>query len=1448
MQEDTLKQFLPATKRWFRKTFGEPTKIQKEAWPAIADGRHVLVSAPTGTGKTLSAFLVFIDQLGGLAGRGELKDELYVIYVSPLKSLAGDIRENLRKPLEGIEAEALEENRFRPESEEPGEGTPGGGPGKQSIGQIQAAIRTGDTPQKERQRMVKHPPHILIITPESLYLMLTSKSGRQVLKTARAIILDELHALIDTKRGAHLMLSVARLDKLCRRRLQRIGLSATIEPLELAAAYLSPEPAVICAPSMDKQVEIQVVGTAPAVGRRKDPVWEELGMAVYRQCLSCKSVIAFSEGRRYVEKLAYYVNLLGGDGFARVHHGSLSKEQRDEVERDLREGRLRLLCATSSMELGIDVGDVERVLQVGCPRTISSTMQRLGRAGHNPGRVSVMYMYPRTAPEAVYCGMTAQVARHGGVERANPPRMCLDVLAQHLVSMASGESYSIADVMEVLERSYPFYQVTRKDVEDVLAMLAGDYEHSREIPARPRILYDRIHGRVAGDVYSRMLATVAGGTIPDKGMYAAKTEDGVKLGELDEEFVYESRIGDRFMLGSFGWRVVRQDKDSVIVTQAPAEGARLPFWKGETKGRDLRTSLAFGRIFGELEKACRDGELEKALGKLGLDESASSNASGFIQRQIQATEGLPDDRTIVVEHFKDSTGSHQVMVHALFGRRVNGPLSLVLRHMIRNTMGLDVGSVDEEDGFLLYPYGREQLPEGLLFQINPDQVRPVLEAILPDTPLFGMTFRYNAARALMMGMKRGGRQPLWMQRLKSTEMLSSLMDQPDHPLIRETKRECLEHQWDISGVMEILAKIRSGLITVREIWLDVPSPMSLPFQWQAEAEEMYEYSPVTPKIRQTVQEDLKKALLKPTAEELSRGWTRKKMPENEEELHSLLMMEGDLEAGELDIPAEWLDTLARQGLACYVEPGIWIAAEHEDEYMRALRQQDEEAGMHIIRRMLYYRGGRTAGDVRERYFLSEKMTEELLDKLCRCKHAVEDQGVYYHEKLYERAREGHIRSLRSHAVTQPASHYAALMASRAVVHSTSEEQLREAMERGCRKPCPVRFWENVYFARRVERYGGSYLDRLLAQGDYFWRMSPEGTLCFCSYEDIDWEADVGAQAAGFEGDVIEGEVIKRDVFKENAFKEDAFKEDEPKVGELKGDELLMYRELKRRGASFLKFLTKIPKEGSAQEVLLSLAEKGLVCADSFVPVRQWQNQDKVRKAAVRQRVNTRVMALSAGRWDIVRPVKKYGPEEWLELFLDENMILCRETFKKSIQAVSDSPYALTGEDGKKWDWSWAQALEILRVWEYTGRIRRGYFVEGMSGAQFVRSEDYDAVTGALREPDDHVVWLNGTDPALVWGKVLEFPEKCGFLAVAGTAVALKAGNLAAVMERQGRVLRIYDVNDMKEVMAEFVRAFKQGAIYPEQKRLVLKEYPAEAAEALQHAGYMREMKDYVVYK
>ena len=502
--------FDPITIRWFERAIGTPTKVQEEAWPVIAAGQNTLVSAPTGTGKTLSSFLVYIDRLMVQARKGTLKNQLQLIYISPLKSLAGDIRENLRRPLDGIKDEEEKSSI-----------------GKKKSPELNIMIRTGDTPQSERRKMLRTPPHILITTPESLYLMLTAKASQAVLKTAKWIIIDELHAIIDSKRGAHLMLSLARLDKLCGKPLQRIGLSATVRPLEVAAQYLSPESATIIAPQMHKEVRLDITSPLPPVGVvRKDSVWQEIASSVYTHCKESRSVIAFVEGRAYAERLAYYVNQLGGEGFARTHHGSLSKEQRFQVENDLRSGKLRLLCATSSMELGIDVGDIDQVFQVGCPRSISSTMQRLGRAGHNPNRTSVMYIFTRNPAEGLYSGLTAEVVRRGGIEYSRPPRLCLDVLAQHLVSMASGDGYTVDEVMEILPRAYPFKDVTKEDVKELLCMLAGDYEHRRDIPVRPRILYDRIHERVEGDPYSRMLAVSAGGTIPDKGMYSVKTENG----------------------------------------------------------------------------------------------------------------------------------------------------------------------------------------------------------------------------------------------------------------------------------------------------------------------------------------------------------------------------------------------------------------------------------------------------------------------------------------------------------------------------------------------------------------------------------------------------------------------------------------------------------------------------------------------------------------------------------------------------------------------------------------------------------------------------------------------------------------------------------------------------------------------------------------------------------
>ena len=1171
--KNVLTIFEEKTADWFRHTLGEPTPVQKEAWPLIAAGEHVLVSAPTGTGKTLSAFLVFLDQMNRQAQDGMLEHQLQVIYVSPLKSLAADIRENLKKPLEGMQADRY----------------------------ITVGIRTGDTPQKDRQRMVRKPPHILIITPESLYLMLTSKTGQNVLATAKAVILDELHALIDTKRGAHLMLSLARLDKLCKRPLQRIGLSATIEPLKLAAEYLAPEGAKIAAPDMKKQVRLEILSPYVDVtkGRRKDPVWEELGALVYKYCQGSRSVIAFVEGRRYAEKLAYYVNLLGGEGFACVHHGSLSKEQRMETELALRDGKLRLLCATSSMELGIDVGEIDQVLQVGCPRTVSGTMQRLGRAGHNPGRVSVMYLFPRTAPECISCGMTAQLAREGGVEHLHPPRECLDVLAQHLVSMAAYRSYELDEVMEILPRAWPFRMVTKEDVKAVLGMLAGDYEHAQDIPVRPRVLYDRIHEKVEGDGYSRMLAVSAGGTIPDKGLYDVRTEAGVKLGEVDEEFVYESQKGDRFILGSFAWKVVNISRDTVTVVQAPVEGARLPFWKGELKGRDKRTGEAFGRMFHELQDAHEDGKLADALERLGLDESAVKLSAGYIERQIKAAGSLADDRTILVEHFRDASGNCQLMFHSVFGRRINAPLAILAAHTVRKQLGIETGSVDEEDGFLLYAYGEQNLPEGVLDMLEPETCIRSLEILLPETSVFNMAFRYNSGRALMMGVKKNGRQPLWMQRLKSAQMLEKVVREQEHPLIRETRRECMDDLWDCEGLCQLLSDIRAGVVEVREIYTDIPSPMSLPLQWAQEAAVMYDYAPTPGGIHAAVQDALKeqaaqgKKLLRPGKEELS--WVQDehdKLPQDQQQLHSLLMIQGDIAAGEWDIPASWLEELAQEGRVVYLEQGLWIAVEQEEEYMRALGEapvdkiQDTESGlesvrkarMHIVRRMLRYRGAADAEQTADRYGWNTELAQEILQALCTQKEAVMQDGMYYHAVLYQRARVRTLKRRREEVKTCAPEAYAALLLGKMSSSAPAKECLEQTLKCYAGVVLGAALWETVVLPARVKNYRESMLDAFLAEGAMYWHMDEKGGLCFRSQEDVDWEADLISEL--------------------------------PKLGD---KEQLVYETLLKRGASFLQPLNRLLAGESAHEILLSLMKKGFVCADSFVPVRQWIEMGKEKR-------------------------------------------------------------------------------------------------------------------------------------------------------------------------------------------------------------------------------------------
>ena len=1370
---DIWELFDTKTEQWFTENLGEPTAVQKQAWPAIAGKNHTLVSAPTGTGKTLSAFLIFLDRLCGRAREGKLPRQLQLIYISPLKSLAADIRENLERPLAGIGGDVRD--------------------------QITIAVRTGDTPQKGRQQMLRRPPHILITTPESLYLMLTGKKSCRMLATAEAVILDELHVMIDTKRGAHLMLSLARLDALCGRPCQRIGLSATMEPLETAARYLAPEPVILAAPKMNKRMELQVLG--PYAGKRKqrkETVWEELAALVYQYCLDSRSVLAFVEGRRYAEKLAYHVNRLGGEGFAAVHHGSLSAKQRQETEEALRDGRLRLLCATSSMELGIDVGQIDRVIQVGCPGTVSGTLQRLGRAGHNPDRVSSMLLFPRTAGECLTCAMTAVLAAQGRVERLGPPTDCLDVLAQHLVSMACVEPYSIDDVMELLKRAWPFRQLTREDVHSVLAMLAGDYEHEQDLPVRSRILYDRIHGRVEGDGYSRLLAVSAGGTIPDKGLYAVKTETGETVGEVDEEFVYETRKGDRFLLGTFAWQVLSIDRNTVTVTRTAREGAKLPFWKGEIRGRDRLTGEAFGRILQRLQLAYEENTLYPALRDMGMDEPAARLTQGYLTRQIQTLGGLANHRTIYAEHFHDRSGNSQIMIHSVFGRRINAPLGLLLAREASERLNRNVGSVDAEDGILLYSYGEGELPEGLLQRMDPETCRERLAAMLPATPLFNMAFRYNSGRALMMGVRKNGRQPLWIQRLRGAQMLDQVVRYDSHPLIRETRHECMEELWDADGLVKLLASIRDGLVSVREVYTRVASPMSLPLQWEQEAAVMYDYSPTPDGVREAVSEAVKRqrelpAGLQPDWHKLEEAGKRSRLPESPAGLHALLMAEGDLAAGELAIPADWLEILSDEGRVCYLEQGLWIAAEQEEEYGRALCCGLEEDRLKILRRMLRCRGACDARAAAARYGWEEEETARLLETLRQRGEAVWQEGLFYHRDLYRMAVWRTLHARREEIQTCPGENYAALMAAKTVREDAPAEQVRQILQSMTGRLCPAGFWEGVLLTGRIRGYRESMLDQLLAEGTLFWHMQGK-ELRFDLREEVDWDAPV-----------------------------------EEYSGELTEEERIVYEALLQRGASFAAPLNRLLAGGSAYEPLLSLMEKGLVCADSFVPVRQWLAREKTAKSSARVRAGLRVKALQSGRWEAVRPLKSTDEQKQLDRCMSRCLVMSRQT-------------------ADYWGLNWQEALKTLRIWEYTGQVRRGYFVEGLSGIQFIKKEDFDRVTRLLEKPEKKLLWLNAADPDQIRGKILAHREGEGFLNVPGTAVALYAGLPAVILERQGRILRIIRQDQAEEALRQLVVRFREGTLFAVQKRLVVKDYPPEAEKLLSGAGFIREMQDYVLYR
>ncbi|MGW1726548.1 ATP-dependent helicase [Streptomyces sp. NPDC002306] len=888
-----LDGFSPATRGWFTGAFSAPTAAQSGAWQAIREGSDVLVVAPTGSGKTLAAFLAALDQLASAPPPADPRKRCRVLYISPLKALAVDVERNLRSPLTGIRQESVRLGLPEPE--------------------VKVGIRSGDTPPAERRALATRPPDILITTPESLFLMLTS-STRDALTGIETVILDEVHAVAGTKRGAHLALSLERLDEILPKPARRIGLSATVRPVDEIARYLSPRRKVeIVQPKSGKEFDLSVVvpvedlgelGGSPVAdgseGAERPSIWPHVEERIADLVQAHRSTIVFANSRRLAERLCNRLNeiayeratgepldehhspaeLMGGSGaaqgappvLARAHHGSVSKEQRSLVEEDLKAGRLPAVVATSSLELGIDMGAVDLVIQVESPPSVASGLQRVGRAGHQVGAVSTGVVFPKYRGDLVQAAVVTERMRVGAIESLRVPANPLDVLAQQVVAMTAMDTWQVDDLLTAVRRAAPFASLPESAFTAVLDMLAGRYPSDAFAELRPRVVWDRIAGTVTGRPGAQRLAVTSGGTIPDRGLFGVflvgsdPKKGGGRVGELDEEMVYESRVGDVFTLGTSSWRIEDITRDRVLVSPAPGVPGRLPFWKGDQLGRPLELGRALGAFLREVGSLPKEDARLRLL-TAGLDAWAADNVLSYLAEQREACGHVPDDRTIVVERFRDELGDWRVVVHSPFGAQVHAPWALALGARLSERYGMDAQVMHADDGIVLrlpdadlmgldlldqtpmkagapshLAADADQAPVGAADVVfDKGEVDQVVTDQVGGSALFASRFRECAARALLLPRRSPGkRTPLWQQRQRAAQLLQVASEFGSFPIVLEAVRECLQDVFDVPGLVELMGDLESRKVRMVEVTTPEPSPFARSLLFGYVAQFLYE--------------------------------------------------------------------------------------------------------------------------------------------------------------------------------------------------------------------------------------------------------------------------------------------------------------------------------------------------------------------------------------------------------------------------------------------------------------------------------------------------------------------------------------------------------------------------------------------------------------------------------
>jgi ATP-dependent helicase Lhr and Lhr-like helicase len=1361
---DPLAPFGPETRAWFEGAFAEPTPAQRLGWPAIATGGHTLIQAPTGSGKTLAAFLYGIDRLGAEAGEG-----LRLLYVSPLKALNYDIERNLRGPLAGIRSP------------------------------LRVGVRTGDTPQKERAAMLKDPPDVLITTPESLYLLLTSRA-RETLRGVRTLVLDEVHAVAGTKRGAHLALSVERLERLVDEPFQRIGLSATQRPLEEIGRFVSgARPIQLVDAGVAKRLDLRVVVPVDdmrepagrgsrevrpasedlvATGSEGSPqsIWPSVYPEILRLVQEHRSTIVFVNNRRLAERLALRLNELAQREIARAHHGSLAREQRVEIEELLKAGEIPCLVATSSLELGIDMGAVDLVVQVESPKSVARGLQRVGRAGHELHAVSKGRIFPKFRADLLESAVVAERMQHGAIEETVIPRNPLDVLAQQIVAIAAEEEISVDELHETVRGAYPFASLSREQLENVLDMLAGRYPSDEFAELRPRIVWDRTAGVIRGRGGARRLAVTNGGTIPDRGLFGVHLVDGGgRVGELDEEMVYEARAGQTFLLGASTWRIEEITRDRVLVSPAPGVPGAVPFWKGEGVGRPYELGAAIGKASRELLALQPDHALRRLADEHVLDERAARNLMTFLEEQQAATNAVPSDRTVVVERFRDEIGDWRLCVLTPFGARVHAPWAMAVAAKLRDSLGLEVQSIWSDDGIAFHLPDADAPPPTDDILVAPDELEELVVQEVGETALFGARFRENAARALLIPRRRPDqRTPLWQQRLKAQGLLQVARRYGSFPVILETYRECLQDVFDLPSLKRLLHGLRTRELDLVDVETASASPYSASLLFDYIATYMYEDD--TPPaerraqalsldrdlLRELLGQEELRDLIDPGALEDVESQLRGD-PRNADELHDKLLLRGDLRDGEFDEAAADVLVSERRALRTRIagEERL-IAAEDAGRYRDALGVMPPgglpesfldggpESLEQLVLRFARGRGPFTTAEASDRFGIDVEHVLAALERRDRLVRGELRPGGIEREwcepDVLRRLRRASLAALRKEV--EPAEQ-AALGRFLPTWHGIDRRAtIREALVPLQGLALPVSLWESEVLPRRVPGYGAGQLDGLCASGELVW---------------------VGA---GLDRVAL------------------FFREDAPVLGRPGGatpapaeDAHDRIREVLGRSAEFWSNLVAATGLEAAVSLaaLWDLVWAGEVTNDAWTPLRAGRRYQSPAAPKGRPRRFSRQrpagVTATQGRWSLTDRLftGDQDPRALAELMLERQGIVTRD-----------------GVRGEGVPGGYGAVYGRLRALETLGVCRRGYFVEGLGGAQFAlpgaveRLRELRPREGEEAEP----LVLAAADPAQPYGAALPWPKRAGARAarVAGAHVVLLGGEAALFVERGGRSL------------------------------------------------------------